>query len=75
MSWHVLVVKLLCVLVQMFPAWVYSWSCHTSWDSVCGFCSAADKLQASQGTVEEGLQDSGLKRNPQGLLHTFEALK
>ena len=73
-SWHVLVVKFQCVLVRMFPACVYSWSHHTSWDCLCGFAQLLTQVSEDMGESGGRLQDSGLKKRLQWL-RTSETLK
>lgn len=73
-SWHVLAVKFQCVLVRMFPACVYSWSHHTSWDCLCGFAQLLTQVSEDMGESGGRWQDSGLKKRPQWL-HASETLK
>lgn len=72
--WHVLAVKFQCVLVRMFPACVYSWSHHTSWDCLCGFAQLLTQVSEDMGESGGRLQDPGLKKWPQWLC-TSETLK
>lgn len=58
MSRHVLVVKFQCLLVQMFPACVYSWSHHTSWNCLCGFAQLLTQVSEDMGESGRRLQDA-----------------
>lgn len=62
MPWHVPVVEFQCLLIQMLPARVYSWSHHASWNRLCGFAQLLTQVSEDMGERGGRLQNAGLKK-------------